>query len=47
MTIQELEKAFINAASHEMKVELYELIKIEQVKQEQAMMNLMYPKEDK
>jgi hypothetical protein len=47
MTLQELFTAFINAPSREMKIELYELIKIEQRKQEQAMMNLMYPKEDK
>ena len=47
MTLQELFTAFINAPSHEIKVELYKLITIEQGKQEQAMMNLMYPKEDK
>jgi hypothetical protein len=47
MTIQELLEAFTNAPSRDVKVELYELIKVEQVKQEQAMLELIYPKEVK
>jgi hypothetical protein len=42
MKIQELLEAFTNAPSHEMKVKLYELIKAEQVKQEQTALEVIY-----
>ena len=46
MTINEMFQEFANTTDHNRKVELYELIKAEQIKQEQAMIAIMYPNKD-
>jgi hypothetical protein len=47
MSINELMKEFTEITDQARKIELYESIKIEQRKQEQAMMEALYPKENK
>jgi len=46
MTINEMMKEFTESTNHDRKIELYELIKTEQRKQEQAMIAVLYPKEN-
>jgi len=45
VTINEMMTEFAESINHDRRIELYELIKAEQVKQEQAMIAALYPKE--
>jgi len=47
MSINKMMKEFSETTDQARKIELYELIKVEQIKQEKAMIAALYPKENK